>query len=76
MWWTIGIMFCLMTVIALTAIITAHMRSSSKIKGKFIQDQLELEKMKHKNYLLETEKMKLELERMQLENPKEEVFKV
>jgi len=37
---------------------------------------LELEKMKHENYLLETEKLKLELERMQLEHSKEEVFKV
>ncbi|MBS4198105.1 hypothetical protein KHA93_00325 [Bacillus sp. FJAT-49732] len=62
--------------IPILGIITDHLRSSANIKGKFIQDQLELEKMKHQNYLLETEKLKLELERMQLESSKEEVFKV
>ncbi|WP_307001549.1 hypothetical protein [Lederbergia panacisoli] len=43
MWWTIGIMFGSITVIAITAIITDHMRANSKIKGEIIQDQLELE---------------------------------
>ena len=73
LWWIIGIMVCSVPILA---IITDHLSSSAKIKGKFIQDQLELEKMKHQNYLLETEKLKLELERMQLESSKEEVFKV
>jgi len=73
LWWIIGIMACSIPIIG---IITDHLQSSAKIKGKFIQDQLELEKMKHENYLLETEKLKLELERMQLEHSKEEVFKV
>ncbi|WP_233710996.1 hypothetical protein [Lederbergia citrisecunda] len=73
MWWIIGIMVCSIPILG---IITDHLRSSANIKGKFIQDQLELEKMKHQNYLLETEKLKLELERMQLESSKEEVFKV
>ncbi|MCJ8008082.1 hypothetical protein ACFFF5_17990 [Lederbergia wuyishanensis] len=73
MWWIIGIMICSIPILG---IITEHLRSSASIKGKFIQDQLELEKMKHKNYLLETEKLRLELERMQLENSKEDVYKV
>ncbi|MCJ7842300.1 hypothetical protein MUB24_15635 [Lederbergia sp. NSJ-179] len=60
--------------VPIIAIITDHIQSSAKIKGKFIQDQLELEKLKHENYLLETEKLKLELEKMQLNAPKEEVF--
>ncbi|MCR2823543.1 hypothetical protein [Lederbergia panacisoli] len=73
MWWIIGVMFCSIPILG---IITTHLQSSAKIKGQFIQDQLELEKMKHKNYLLETEKMKLELERMQIEHSKDEVFKI
>lgn len=37
-----------------------------------VQDQLELEKLKHQNYLIETEKMRLELEKqIQLEAPKD-----
>lgn len=73
-WWVIvaGMIFS----IPIVAIITEHMRSSAKIKGKFIQDQLELEKIKQENYLLETEKLKLELERMQLDySQKDEIKK-
>lgn len=72
MWWIVGVMIFSVPIIA---IITDHIQSSAKIKGKFIQDQLELEKLKHENFLLETEKLKLELEQMQLNAPKEEVFK-
>ncbi|MDH5160851.1 hypothetical protein P5X88_07865 [Heyndrickxia oleronia] len=50
--------------IPIIAIITSHIRSNTKIKGKLIQEQLELEKLKHQNFLLETEKMRLELEKM------------
>lgn len=35
-----------------------------KIKSQRIKDELELENSKHQNYLLETEKMRLELEQM------------
>lgn len=35
-----------------------------KIKSQRIHDELELEKIKHENYLLETDKMRLELEQM------------
>lgn len=35
-----------------------------KIKSHRVKDELELEKLKHENYLLETDKMRLELEQM------------
>lgn len=35
-----------------------------KIKSQRVKDELELEKLKHENYLLETDKMRLELEQM------------
>ncbi|ARB41397.1 MULTISPECIES: hypothetical protein [Mammaliicoccus] len=35
-----------------------------KIKSQRVKDELELEKIKHENYLLETDKMRLELEQM------------
>ncbi|WP_099355639.1 hypothetical protein [Fredinandcohnia onubensis] len=58
--------------IPLVAIITSHFQTQSKYKHKMIQDELELEKLKHDNYLLETEKMRVELEKMKLEAPKDE----
>ena len=45
--------------------ITSHFQAQTKLKHQIIQDQLELEKMKHENFLLETEKMRLELDHMQ-----------
>ncbi len=35
-----------------------------KIKSQRVKDELEFEKIKHENYLLETDKMRLELEQM------------
>lgn len=35
-----------------------------KIKSQRVKDELELEKLKQENYLLETDKMRLELEQM------------
>ncbi|MFU1769250.1 hypothetical protein ACM3BN_09300 [Mammaliicoccus sciuri] len=35
-----------------------------KIKSQRVKDELELEKLKHENYLLETDKMRLELEQV------------
>lgn len=54
--------------IPIIAIVTSHFQKQSKTKHKIIQDQIELEKLKQQNYLLETQKMRLELEQMQLEN--------
>ncbi|MGV3466651.1 MAG: hypothetical protein ACO1OT_15350 [Heyndrickxia sp.] len=53
--------------IPIVAIITDHFEKKAKIKTNFMKEQLELEKLKHENYLLETQKLKLELEKMQIE---------
>lgn len=58
--------------IPLVAIITDHFQKQSKYRQKMLQEELELEKLKHENYLLETEKMRAELELMKLEAPKDE----
>ncbi|MGG0719568.1 hypothetical protein ABE096_18580 [Robertmurraya massiliosenegalensis] len=50
--------------IPIVAIITDHFQKQTKMKHKMLKDQLELEKLKHKNFLIETEKMRLELEQM------------
>ncbi|MBY0120331.1 hypothetical protein [Bacillus sp. S/N-304-OC-R1] len=54
--------------IPIIAILTSHFQKQAKIKHKIIQDQIELEKLKQENYLLETQKMRLELEQMQLDD--------
>ena len=61
--------------IPITAIITGHFQKQSKIKANMLKDELELEKLKHINYLAETEKMKLELEKMRIGtgSPKDEI---
>ncbi|WP_316572638.1 hypothetical protein [Neobacillus sp. YIM B06451] len=58
--------------IPIIGIITSHIQKQSKITASMVKDQLELEKLKHQNYLLETEKMRLELEKTILANPKDE----
>ncbi|WP_409274716.1 hypothetical protein V1499_06370 [Neobacillus sp. SCS-31] len=58
--------------IPIIGIITSHIQKQSKITASMVKDQLELEKLKHQNYLLETEKMRLELEKTLLSNPKDE----
>jgi hypothetical protein len=59
--------------IPIIAILTSHFQKQSKIKYKMIQGELELEKLKHENYIIETERMRLELERMKLEEPKDKI---
>ena len=54
--------------IPIIAIVTSHMRKQAKIKHEIIKDQLELEKLKHENYIIETQKLRIELEKMQSEN--------
>ncbi|MEH7125617.1 hypothetical protein V7122_04475 [Bacillus sp. JJ1532] len=56
--------------IPIIAIVTSHFQKQTKTKHKMIQDQIELEKLKQENYLIETQKMRLELEQMQLEEYK------
>ncbi|MFB9989590.1 hypothetical protein [Bacillus benzoevorans] len=50
--------------IPIIAILTSHFQKQSKIKRDMIKDEIELEKLKQQNYLMETEKLRLELERM------------
>jgi len=59
--------------IPITAIITSHIQKQTKMQQEMLKDRLELEKLKHENYLIETEKMRLELEKIRLENPKDEI---
>ena len=53
--------------IPLSAIWTTHLRKSQKIKGEYMKEQLELEKLKYNNFLIETEKLRLELQVKQAE---------
>ncbi|WP_144475291.1 hypothetical protein [Cytobacillus oceanisediminis] len=51
--------------IPLVAILTSHYQRVAKIKHNMIKDEIELERLKHENYLLETEKMKLDLSKLE-----------
>ena len=53
--------------IPIIAIVTNHFQKQSKIKQEMMKDQIKLEKLKHENYLIETEKMRLQLEQMNQE---------
>lgn len=57
----------LVMTVPITAIITEHRRKIFKIQREMLQDEIELEKIKQKNFIIETEKMKLELEQKKLE---------
>jgi len=59
--------------IPIVAILTSHSEKQTKLKAEMVKDQLKLEKLKHENYLIETEKMKFELEKMKLDQPKNEI---
>ncbi|MGM0863289.1 MAG: hypothetical protein ACQEWF_01270 [Bacillota bacterium] len=54
--------------IPILGIITDHFQKQSKLKQKMIGDQLELEKLKHENFVIETQKMRLELEQLKLQD--------
>lgn len=58
--------------IPLAGIITGHLQSQTKLKSKMIESELELEKLKHDNFVIETQKMRLELEQLKLEDAKKE----
>lgn len=53
--------------VPIIAIITDHQRRIVKIKGEFMRGEIELEKLKQQNFIMETEKMKIELEQMKLD---------
>ncbi|GGI39363.1 hypothetical protein [Mammaliicoccus stepanovicii] len=51
----------------MAGLIKNHQRNKvklEKVKLQRVQNELELEKLKHENYLIETEKMRLDLEQM------------
>ena len=53
---------------SLAGIITDHLEKRDTLNNAMLKDQLELERLKHENFLLETEKLKLEVEKMEKEN--------
>ena len=53
--------------VPIIAIITDHLSSQNKLKAQMLKDQLELEKIKQENFITETEKLKLELHKMETE---------
>lgn len=59
--------------IPLVAILTDHFQKQAKIQKEMLKDQLELERLKNENYLLETEKLRLELDQMRFKDSKEKL---
>ena len=51
--------------IPLTAIWTTHLRKTQKFKAQIVKDEIELEKLKYNNFLIETEKMRIDLQQKQ-----------
>jgi competence protein ComGC len=58
--------------VPIVAIVTNFFKSREKIKLQILEKELELEKLKNENFLLETEKMRMELQKMELDGPKDE----
>ncbi|MGG0287121.1 hypothetical protein ABEY41_18755 [Peribacillus butanolivorans] len=58
--------------IPIIGILTSHFEKQAKNKHNMIKDELELEKLKHENFLIETEKMRLELDQMKFRESKDE----
>jgi len=54
-------------VVPIVAILTEHKQKAAKISVELIREEIELEKLKQQNFIIETEKMKLELEKMRLD---------
>ncbi len=53
--------------VGVVSILTDHRQKIIKLKGEIVREEIELEKLKQQNYIIETEKMKLELEQMKLD---------
>ena len=58
----LSIVFGSGALVALTAILTAHKRSSLKLQIKMLETETELEQLRLDSYKVETDKMRLELE--------------
>jgi hypothetical protein len=59
--------------IPIVAILGGLWIKNAKIRAGMVKDQLELERLRQNNFLIETEKMKLELEKLQIENSKNDI---
>ncbi|ALC85750.1 hypothetical protein AM499_07895 [Bacillus sp. FJAT-22090] len=57
-------------------LITTHFENKEQIKGARVKDELELEKLKYDNFVIETEKMRLQLEQMRIDSPNDEFQKL
>lgn len=51
--------------IPLSAIWSTHLRKSQNIRAQIVKDEIELEKLKYDNFLLETERMRIDLQQKQ-----------
>lgn len=51
--------------IPIIAIVTSHFEKQAKINREVLKDQIKLEKLKQENFIMETEKLRLELEKME-----------
>ncbi|HWL22775.1 MAG TPA: hypothetical protein VNR38_03365 [Ureibacillus sp.] len=49
-------------VISVVGIVTDYLHKQSKLKVKAMKEEIELEKLKQENFIIETEKIRLELE--------------
>ncbi|ANU21227.1 hypothetical protein BBI15_14045 [Planococcus plakortidis] len=54
--------------IPLVGIWTDYLTSKRKMHQRALETEVELEKLKHDNYVIETQKMRLELEQMKLDD--------
>lgn len=63
--YVLGIVALVMAV-PITEVITKYKERTLKIKAEIIREEIALEKLKQQNFIIETEKMKLELEKMRL----------
>lgn len=62
----IGLVAVLMGLsIPLSAIWTTHLRKSQQVRVQIVKDEIELERLKYDNFILETEKLRLDLQQKQ-----------
>lgn len=64
--------------VPIVAIIAEHRQKTMKFKAEMVREEIELEKLKQQNFIIETEKMKLELEQMKLDytSGKNDIMKI
>ena len=71
-------MIIFITIVSLAGIITDHLNKQSKLKLEVLMQEIELEKVRKESYIIETEKLRLEIEQtrqqLALDYPKELKF--